>query len=125
MIGAYLAEFRMYVFAEDQPDAVERVKVWRGLAAGMGFEPGPGCVTGVSDGALPGPAAEALARARKNDVATPSARWQAITTLAKHFDGDVGFATELVESIEQEHGSLPAGVANALANAREPRQAAA
>lgn len=125
-INPFLAEFKMYVFAPDQSSALRQVDVWRGLATGMGFEPGPGRVSQVRDGDL-GPIQAALDRARAKALveATPFARGQAISTLAAHFDGDGQFATELVESIEAElGGKLPAAIAKALAAAR-PQKAAA
>jgi hypothetical protein len=125
-MDAYLAEFKVYVIDESKPDVLARLDAWRALAVACGFEPGGGKVSTVKPGELPRSVLGELekARAKVNGPASPALRSRMLTALASHFDGDLGFAGELVESIEQERGSLPAALANALADSRKPSGAA-
>lgn len=126
-MDAFLAEFKTYVVAESQAHAMERVRVWRTLAVASGFEPGPGRVSAVPAGELPAAVARIVEKMRaKTDGPAPDhVRARAIAALATHFDGDLGFATELVESMEQKTGHLPAAIAHALADATKPKEVAA
>lgn len=118
-IDAYLAEFKVYVIAGSKPEVMDRVKVWRALAVAAGFEPGPGRVSAVPVGQLPASLTRNLqeARAKIEGPARDFERERAVAALASHFDGDIGFAAELVGSIEQKTGHLPAALANAIADA--------
>jgi hypothetical protein len=119
-MDAFLADFKCVVFAESPGEANERIRVWRSLAAAAGFEPGAGRVSALRDHELTADVTQALekARAKSNPPATDYARETAIRGLAGHFAGDLGFAREIVESIERETGPLPAAIAKALAHAR-------
>ncbi|HWJ49567.1 MAG TPA: hypothetical protein VNR42_01025 [Solirubrobacteraceae bacterium] len=117
---AFLARFEMYVIERSQADVMPRLRSWRTFASAVGFEPGPGTVRLVAEHELPAEVARLLERARaKADGPAPDhVRARAIEALASHFDGDLGFAGELVESME-EKGALPAAIAHALADARK------
>jgi len=117
---AFLARFELYVIERSQADVMPRLKSWRSLAAAQGFEPGPGTVRVVGDGEMPPEVARLLAKARaKVDGPAPAhVRARAVEAVASHFDGDLGFAEELVGSIEAK-GPLPAAIAHALADARK------
>jgi hypothetical protein len=124
-VDGYLVQFNMYAIAGSEPEALTRVKVWRALAAGTGFEPGIGRVTPVPDADLPASVLRLLqaARERVRRPASAAVRHDAINALSTFFDGDITFAGELVESIEQRSGHLPGALAAALVDAgpvREP-----
>lgn len=121
-MDAFLVEFKSVVFAENQTEAMARVKYWRSLAAAAGWKCGPGTVRGLEERELTQDLAEALERERAKaaSVATDWARGRAIEALSTHMAGDVDQATGLVKSIEQEIGRLPTGLADALAAARKP-----
>ena len=114
---AFLAEFKVYVVGRDKPEVAERLRVWRALASACGFEPGGGVVKAAPESELPSPVLRLLERERAK-VEGPAPVWmrtRAIESLAALFDGDLGFAEELVASIEEKKGPLPAALATGLA----------
>ena len=126
-MDAFLAEFKVYVLAKDTVEAGERIQVWRSLATACHLDPGSGKVTVLRAGAMPGDVERALQkqRDRLEGVASDRIRDQAIAGLASHLEGDVSFATELVESMEAKRGQrIPAAIATALAEAHQPEAAA-
>lgn len=122
-MDAFLADFRVYVVAQDKPEVMGRLRVWRSLATACGFDPGAGTVRAVTAGELPSAVAALLERerARTEGPAPDYLRRRAVEGLASHFDGDLGFAAELVGSIEEKTGPLPAVLARALADGRNTR----
>jgi hypothetical protein len=126
-MDAFLAEFKVVVFADDQADAIAKVRVWRSLSTAAGFEPGPGRVSKIRPADMTQALRESLekAHAKRNPPATDYARTRAIEGLATQFAGDLDFAHEVVKSIEEKTGPLPALVADALANVRKPAEVAA
>jgi hypothetical protein len=122
---AFLAEFKVYAIATDKPEAMERLRVWRSLAIACDFDPGSGTVRTVAAGELPREVAKLLEqeRAKTEGPAPAYLRTRAVQALASHFDGDLGFAGELVGEIEQKTGPLPAALAHALADGRKTQEA--
>ena len=103
------------------------MKVWRALAQACGFEPGAGMVKQLSPRELDPRIASELEKERekRDGVAPERLRESAITALSSHFDGDIDFTRDLIESIEAASGPLTKSVAGVLAGAFKPRDQAA